>query len=819
MIRHQLWRSLALGAAILLPTAASKLMAADIEFLVPSGDFDKGTAWVGSVAPGSNDRAIINNGGVAVINPGITISVNELQLGNADGTSGKLVMDGGKLFVTGSGNGTDDAFAIGTFGTAEFTLNAGDVELEPTPGGNDVDFHIGRNNAATMIMNGGTLRMGRTLRIGRETGGDGQFQLLGGEFYSGTGVVVARNQGARGEFVIAGTGTYVAGNSVAEGDESGHQDEGFFSVSNQVGAESTVVVRDNGVVKALRLTGRQGVSSITVEGSGRFLVDPTIGNGTDTGRGLWNTFLGGGVNSNGDNGGGNGGSTGDGTGVTGNYTLNIRDNGRVVIDGALPEGNERDELQGFILARGGATATVNIEGNGSLRVPQRLRIGGTGAGAELDGFNGGAFGGENPAGTATVNVSGKGSIVTDDLNVGASGVGTLDLSGQADVQTESLNAIFDPAAGGTRSINSVRIGFHDGSEGTVNVRDQAKLVAGDDLIIGHFGKGTLNQSGGTVTGVYTVLGNEVGSQGVYNLSGGLFDHAGGDLEIGDAGNGVVNHSGGTAYLQDSASVGNRQGQGFYRLSGNAVLDITKNANGGDLLVAVARNGNAAGTGELTITGGGAKVLVNNDVRFNPNDIAASATLVEEITGATQTTILARGSIDLTHGADALRVSLSNYLPFGNEVYRLLAANQDLTGLSQFGTGGAGKGGTVEGEFDEVDLTGAKLPDGMTWELSYTATEVLLSVKSTFLMGDANSDGKVDLTDFGVLKTNFGAGTTFDQGDFNKDAKVDLTDFGILKTHFGKSGVAVAAVPEPSSLVMCGAGMLALLALRRRNRPC
>jgi len=817
MIRHRFARIFALAVALALPSSAHRIFAEDVEFDVATGDFDAGASWKGGTAPGSNDRAILNNAGTAKINAGDTISINELQLGNEDGKSGKLVMDGGTLLVAGSGNGSDDAFAVGTFGEAEFTLNAGNVEFEPTPGGNDVDFHIGRNNTATMIMNGGTFKMGRTLRIGRETGGDGHFQLLGGEFYSGTGVVVARNQGAKGEFVIGGTGKYIAGNSQGEGDETGHQDEGFFSVSNQVGAESSVVVKDSGVVKAIRLSGRQGTSTITVQDNGQFVVDPVVGNGTDGGRGNWNTFLGGGVNSNGDNGNGDGGATGDGTGVTGNYTLSIRDNGKMVINGVMPEGNDRDELQGFILARGGATATVNIEGNGSLRVPQRLRIGGTGTGAELDGFNGGASGGENPAGTATVNVSGKGAIVTDDLNVGASGKGTLNLSGQADVHTESLGAIFDPSSGALRSINSVRIGFHEGSEGVVNIADQAKLVSGDDLIIGHYGKGTVNQTGGTLTGVYTVLGNEVGSEGTYNLSGGLFDQAGGDLEIGDAAKGVVNHSGGTAYLQDSASVGNRSGQGFYHLSGNAVLDITKNAGGGDLLVAVGRDNQADGTGELTITGGNAKVLVNNDVKFNPNDIAASATLVEEITGATQTTILARGSIDLSHGNDALKVTLANYVPFGNEVYRLLAANQNITGLSQFGTGGEGKGGAVDGEFDDVDLTGAKLPDGMTWDLSYTPTEVLLTVKSSYFMGDANSDGKVDLSDFGILKANFGAGTTFAQGDFNKDAKVDLTDFGILKTHFGKSGTPAAAVPEPSTFAMAGLALLTLgLRYRRRS---
>jgi uncharacterized protein (DUF2141 family) len=79
-----------------------------------------------------------------------------------------------------------------------------------------------------------------------------------------------------------------------------------------------------------------------------------------------------------------------------------------------------------------------------------------------------------------------------------------------------------------------------------------------------------------------------------------------------------------------------------------------------------------------------------------------------------------------------------------------------------------------------------------------------------LSGDANGDGKVDLTDFGIVKDNFGSGSALCQGDFNGDASVDLTDFGILKQNFGASGAV--SVPEPATLGLCLLG-LALLGLR------
>jgi hypothetical protein len=47
------------------------------------------------------------------------------------------------------------------------------------------------------------------------------------------------------------------------------------------------------------------------------------------------------------------------------------------------------------------------------------------------------------------------------------------------------------------------------------------------------------------------------------------------------------------------------------------------------------------------------------------------------------------------------------------------------------------------------------------------------------------------------------------GDINGDKKVDLSDFGILKENFGKTAPAGAAVPEPSTFLLAGLGLLGL----------
>ncbi|MFO0900814.1 MAG: dockerin type I repeat-containing protein [Pirellulales bacterium] len=82
-----------------------------------------------------------------------------------------------------------------------------------------------------------------------------------------------------------------------------------------------------------------------------------------------------------------------------------------------------------------------------------------------------------------------------------------------------------------------------------------------------------------------------------------------------------------------------------------------------------------------------------------------------------------------------------------------------------------------------------------------------------LMGDVNADGRVDVTDFGLLKANWGS-TSADwfHGDLDGDGQVSLGDFGLLKQAFGKSA---AAVPEPSSAILAFAGLAGLTCFGRR----
>jgi hypothetical protein len=124
--------------------------------------------------------------------------------------------------------------------------------------------------------------------------------------------------------------------------------------------------------------------------------------------------------------------------------------------------------------------------------------------------------------------------------------------------------------------------------------------------------------------------------------------------------------------------------------------------------------------------------------------------------------------------------------------------------AQGSIGMAGKNGLgSDGVNAEIPLNGATIPlsGNVTLLLNGYAAGLSKTLEKTVTFG---STGGCSLA-----------------GDVNCDNKVDLTDFGILKDNFGKSGAAGgagAAVPEPSSLVLlCLGGLLGLATLvRKRN---
>ncbi len=159
-------------------------------------------------------------------------------------------------------------------------------------------------------------------------------------------------------------------------------------------------------------------------------------------------------------------------------------------------------------------------------------------------------------------------------------------------------------------------------------------------------------------------------------------------------------------------------------------------------------------------------------------------------------------------------------------------------------------GSVVGDFDQVTYAGVPLvPEfgvspsgdfvalascGLYRVVDYSGTDVQL-INYRAIRGDANGDGFVDGSDFGIWNSNkFTLGTDWSTGDFNCDGLTDGTDFGIWNSnkftgiglprqeggdanaYTGQFEFAARSqlVPEPH---VTGGLLLAALALVRRSK--
>ena len=120
-----------------------------------------------------------------------------------------------------------------------------------------------------------------------------------------------------------------------------------------------------------------------------------------------------------------------------------------------------------------------------------------------------------------------------------------------------------------------------------------------------------------------------------------------------------------------------------------------------------------------------------------------------------------------------------------------------------------------GEYDpEMDLD----QDGV---LGPSDRYLWVQVVAGTVPGDTDINGTVDFIDFVQLVNHFHQDGGWGQGDFSGDFVVDFVDFTALSNHFGfvseGRGVAVVAVPEPSTMDMFGLVGLGLLGRIRYRR--
>ena len=86
-------------------------------------------------------------------------------------------------------------------------------------------------------------------------------------------------------------------------------------------------------------------------------------------------------------------------------------------------------------------------------------------------------------------------------------------------------------------------------------------------------------------------------------------------------------------------------------------------------------------------------------------------------------------------------------------------------------------------------------------------------------GDANGDGIVNAQDIAVIASEWLQTGTNLLGDVNNDAIVNAQDIAVIASHWLQTSGGAAtgtAVPEPSAVLLAGAGAWLLAALRRHG---
>ena len=123
-------------------------------------------------------------------------------------------------------------------------------------------------------------------------------------------------------------------------------------------------------------------------------------------------------------------------------------------------------------------------------------------------------------------------------------------------------------------------------------------------------------------------------------------------------------------------------------------------------------------------------------------------------------------------------------------------------------------GTNNGSFDLTGDGVVNLADRDAWLAEAGAAQ--LASGNSYLLGDANLDGVVDVSDFNLWNgAKFTNNDTWCNGDFNADGVTDVSDFNLWNMNKFTSA-DTQAVPEPTFQIWCGLLSLGLLRYRRRK---
>ncbi len=296
----------------------------------------------------------------------------------------------------------------------------------------------------------------------------------------------------------------------------------------------------------------------------------------------------------------------------------------------------------------------------------------------------------------------------------------------------------------------------------------------------------------TSTNLSLAAGASLDLNGVNQQIASLTGPAGSFISLG-SGQLTVNSPASTLFAGVITGTGgiSKQGAGSLTLSSANAYTGTTSISGGLLIAA---NSSALGTGPIAIH-------ANATLQLQSGLASAMTTPSLTFDGTTNNWT---GSLDLTSNKLIVEDPLTHATSLAN------LQNQAHSVITS---------STMPANFGIAVLDNAVTNFSTFGNVAVDPNSILLSPE---LLGDANADGTIDLTDLSTVLNNFGAAIlAWTSGNFDDAPTIDLTDLSDVLNNFGLSNpnpssqLAATPIPEPASLAF--AALPLFLFLRRTNR--
>ncbi|MGN6367594.1 MAG: hypothetical protein ACTHN5_04970 [Phycisphaerae bacterium] len=432
---------------------------------------------------------------------------------------------------------------------------------------------------------------------------------------------------------------------------------------------------------------------------------------------------------------------------------------------------------------GGSNGTYTLTGNGALNLSLPAYIGYNGNGT----FNQDA---------GAINPFGYYANITLGYNANASG--TCNISGTAQFNAayltvgQSGNASFNQS-GGSVYCNDCSVAAGAGSHASYSLSEGTLFGA---VAVGDHGNGTFTQSGGAVVAPGFDLGFYSDGVGLYALSNGTLSVSGSE-EIGFTGHATFNQTGGFNFITGNAFL-RMLANGTYNLSGGSLTVPTIYVGG-----LFSRTGGSLAPTNIDLTLGGKVFLHNVDTKLKSLTFG----------GATDNWI---GKMDITNTKLVIQPASSKSAALATLTNQALYGRTHAAGIYD---------SALPPNMVVAVIDNASLPVPLTTfgAIAVDPNSILISQE---LLGDANIDGKVDLTDLSTILNHFGQTTSnWTDGNFDGAPAIDLSDLSDLLNNFGASnpsahtspaGLAspsLSPTPEPTTLALLLPATLLLHARR------